>query len=398
MRSTHHRLAGLAGALAASILTLAAPRVRADALADLRAATAASSPGGAVVTSAEADALVATAPAATADDAIRALVAAGAIRTAPGFANDQDYGRLLVAYRTRVAGLTPAAIQAPGVTFQRGSDGRLNVLFDRQRVTYARVDLIYTYDEWATTHAVTLGGRDVLAATLDRAPAQGTIVYALHVFGPDGREFWIANGREHGVYGGSEALDYRFPIDDAAARPVAASAPPLALLIHAFGTASSPDGATVTMGDFSLMVEELTFEGGSGIDDPRLLGPALRALDELVSAGAVFDAGIEDGMRGFVERQQLVTATYPGAAFTRGAQGQLLMAIGEAGATSAKVLYTTDGWQSPKVATCSGARLVCDLGAIPPGTLASYVVAVRAPGADWRWIRSVLGNFFQALP
>ncbi len=388
-----------ARALAGALVLGLAGTAHAAVLDDVTSARTPASPGGALITTPEADAIAASASCADADAAIAAMVAVSAARTDGAYADDADYGRLQAALRRRVIGLAPASEQAPGLTFARAG-GSAVATFDRQGVAYSRVDIIYTFDEWQHTRAATLAPSGAqLTAVLPGAPAVGTLVYALHVFGTDGRELWIANGRELGIGGGKLALDYRFGLSLLDAQPAFGTEPAFAALVHAFASPASPDGAAVTMNEFSLLVEQLTWEGGSGVQLPAQLAPALAALDELVAGGTVFDAGIEDGIRGFITRQMLVTATYPGG-WDRNRDGRLTLTINEADAVSATVIYTTDGWQQPKVATCTrgAAAPTCDLGAIPPGTLMSYVIAVKDARGRERWIQSSLGNFFAPAP
>ncbi|MCE9577950.1 MAG: hypothetical protein K8W52_32765 [Deltaproteobacteria bacterium] len=389
-----------ARALAGALVLGLAGTAHAAVLDDVKAARTPGSPGGVQITTPEADAIAAAASSSDADSAVAAMVAVSAARTDAAFADDADYGRLQAALRRRVIGLSPASEQAGGLTFARDVSGNAVATFDRQRVGYSRVDIIYTFDEWQHTQAQTLAPRGAdLAAVLPGAPSVGTLVYALHVFGTDGREFWIANGRELGVGGGKLALDYRFGLSLLDAQPVSGTEPAFAALIHAFASPDSPDGAAVTMNEFSLLVEQLTWEGGPGVQLPAQLAPALAALDDLVAGGTVFDGGIEDGIRGFITRQMLVTASYPGG-WDRNRDGRLTLTINEADAVSATVIYTTDGWQQPKVATCArgAAAPICDLGAIPPGTLISYVIAVKDAHGHERWIKSSLGNFFEPAP
>jgi hypothetical protein len=365
-------------------LLVSTPALAFDQVTAILAAQAGRSPGGATISPEELFLLKLNTVFADADDALAGIAAAAAARANGAFVKDEDYGTLQLAQRARVVGLAPASLQAPGLDFHRGLGDDLLAFFDAQGVDYTRVDLVFTTDEWQTTRAVSF---DCGAAILTDIPASGTLIYALHVFGADGRDFWLANGRESGVYGGTRALDFRYPLAAAPAWPVAPSAPAFARLIEESAAWYSPDGAEITMGDFSMLVEQLTWEGGPGTDQPAAIDPALVALDDAVAAGVVFAGGIEDGIRGFLVQMRFATARLDSASFSRGANGSLLVHVDGA----RRVDYSTDGWQIAHSVTCTD---VCDLGAIAPGTYLSY--AVQTTGG---WLRSpTLGNFFHDVP
>ena len=178
------------------------------------------------------------------------------------------------------------------------------------------------------------------------------------------------------------------------------SSPAFAQLISTFTDPVSDGGATVTMDEFSVLVEEITWEGGPAVEDPRALVPALDALQDLEDAGADAEGDVLADMRRFILAQLLPTATYPSLFFDRGADGRLLGAIEEA-AASATVYYSTDGWDLPHVVDCPrqpDGDLACDFGAIPPGALIFYSIVLHHDDGSASWIHSVTGNFFHELP
>jgi len=388
-------------------ITTSAPRLAlADATSDLLALTAPTSDGGTTITAAEAQSFTAGVSSYGADEAIRAIVAAGAVR--PQCQSSQVYTAILRQLRYRVAGLAVSLNQAPGISFkQAGPPGNIEVTFDAKGVSYTRVDIVYTWDWWATTRAATLapGSPGVLGATLAGTPAEGSFVYALHLFGSDGRDFWLNNGRDLGVFGGKLHYDHSLFIGAMAASPAAPSLPTMAALVRAFTHPASPGGAQVVGHETNLVVEELTWEGSSGVNDPALLNPALAELQKMQSEGVSFAPGVMSGMVSFISSMRWQEATYPGARFSRGQTGQLRLTPLDPRVVWMRVYYSTDGWNTPHVVECAagGGPPVCALGHIPPGALLAYAVDLRLEDGQVRQQRVLdpsgqARNFFHAVP
>ncbi len=386
-----------------AILTLGAGFARADINADLDALTAAGSDGGAAITDAEAATFAAGASAYGADDAILGLVHAHGLRMDGSFPADSAYATINQALRFRVDGLAVSKRQAPGIRFARASTtAPIEVTFDSQGVDYTQVDLVFTWDAWTTARGVTLSPNchGDYTAILQGAPANGTFAYSLHLFGPDGSDLWTNNPRELGIYGGQSYRNYDLQLAAMTATPAEPTKPAFAQLLRTFADPRSLGGATVTSSEFSELVQEITWEGGTGVEHRAALRPALDELYDLESEGVTFEVPAAN-LRDFLTAQMTATATYPSAFYQRAADGRLTMTIAEPSAASARVYYSTDGWNIPHVTSCSrpepGAALSCDLGYLLPGALWSYTIATTDADGNEHWIRSTLGNFFEEL-
>lgn len=386
-----------------ALLSLGASSARADINDDLDALTAACSDGGAAITDAEAATFAAGTQIYGADDAILGLVHAHDLRLAGSFPADSAYTTINQALRFRVDGLAVSKRQAPGIQFARADAAApIEVTFDSQGVSYDQVDLVFTWDNWTTAQGLTLQRTSAgnYTATLQGAPADGTFAYSLHLFGPDGSDLWTNNPRELGIYGGQAYRNYDLQLAAMTATPDQPTRPALAQLLRTFADPRSIDGATITGSEFSELVQEITWEGGTSVEHRAALRPALDELYDLESEGVAFEVPAAN-LRDFLTAQMTPTASYPSAFYERAADGRLTMKLGEQPAVSARVYYSTDGWNIPHVASCTrpepGAQLSCDLGYLLPGALWSYTIELTNPDGSERWIRSTLGNFFEEL-
>ena len=387
----------------------------------LEALAAPDSDGGATITAAEAAAFAATVPETlSGDEAILGIVVANRLRFAPRLGPsqtrdlargersiqiaDEDYGAIQRALRYRVDGLAIGLLQAPGLALsRRHPEAQVSASFDAQGVGFDRVDLIYTWDGWATTRAVSLRPGQRWTGELGVAPATGRLHYAVHVFGPDGRDFWLNYGLERGVHGGQGFHDFSLDLAALHVPRVKPSRPALVKLLHTFTHPSSDGGNAITSDEVSLTVEQLTWDGGPGVQDDDVLHPAIAEVDRLVEEGNDFQ--IDDAiLRGFLDRQRLRYASLPPAALERSAAGDLRMHF-SIGIASAEVHYSTDGWNLPYVATCARERsgVTCSLGHIPRGALFAYAVRLIYPDgtSSWQYADRGLGrpsNFYQKAP
>jgi hypothetical protein len=389
------------------VAALMAPRVaRADdeIVHLLEALAAPTSDGGTAVTAAEAAAFARDVPArVSGDEAILGIVIANRLRFEAPIA-DEDYAVIQRALRYRVQGLGISLLQAPGLTFARAdADSPLTARFDPAGVAFLRVDLVYTWDAWATTRSVSLRPGATWRGELGVAPATGRLRYAMHVFGIDGRDFWMNYGLELGVNAGKAFLDYDVDLAATLVTADAPSVPALAKLLHSFTHPSSGGGSAITSNEVSLLVEQATWDGGPGVQDDDVLDPAIAELDRLVDEGNDFE--IDDAIpRGFLDRQRLRYASLPAAQLDRTRYGELRMSF-SIPMTAAEVHYSTDGWNVPHVATCARQRGAagCSLGHIPRGAVFAY--AVKLTGTDgktyWNYADRGLGrpsNFYQKAP
>jgi hypothetical protein len=374
----------------------------ADSVADLQALCAPGSAGGHTITLAEAQAFAAAADAYDADDAVRGIVFARVIR--PSCA-DGVYSTLITALRYRVAGLAVSQNQAPGMRFARQPGATaISATFDARGCSYTRVDVVYTWDYWATTGAATLVEQQpgLFQATLVGAPAEGTFDYALHLFGADGCDLWLNNGRDLGVYQGQLHYNHRLALGAMAATPTTPTRPALCQLVRSFADPDSPGGAKVVSAETNLLVEETTWEGGSAINDPAVLNPAINEVSLMQQEGVVFEAGVAETMTQFISNLRWESASWPDALFSRSAGGQLQLWTSVPDAAAMKVVFSTDGWNTPLVAQCS-ADAPCALGHLPPGTHLAYAVDLQLADGSTRRIRAmnaagVEKNFFQPVP
>ncbi len=379
-----------------------------DVVGALAQLTAPRSDRGAEITLAEARSFVKTAERFDADEAIRGIVITAKLR-ATNIPSDEAYSAIQQGLRFRVRGLATSLIQVPGLTFaRRSSRAKLAVAFDPAGVAYERVDLVYTTDRWETTRASTLGesGAGVFGATLDNIPAEGRLRYALHVFDRAGHDFWLNNPRElRDPAAGGFRLDYTIDVRASLASPALPSSAPLARLVRAFTDAASDGGAVVTSNELSTLVETLTWEGDTGIDDPDALNPALAELDRMVAEGVTFES--LGGMQSFMQQMRMRTATPRDLVFSRVA-GDLRVrpaaSLEARGARALRVVYSTDGWSSVHTKDCasSSGPPVCSLGGIPSSAFMAYAVRISfddGAGRREEWLHADdAGNFFHRVP
>jgi len=374
-------------------------------------AQSADSAGGATITDEEVAAIAAGAETLGADTAVLGIAIANRVRGA--YASDDSYTLLVSAFRQRVRGLAVSQMQAPGFRLKRSSaDADMLFLLDQWGdprtgaatfVSFAGVDVVYSWDGWATTHAVSLVPRigGYYAEWVAGIPATGRLEYAIHLWGSDGRDFWLNNGRDLGIYGGTFFQNYSLDLWPRMGYALEPSLPAFAQLVSTFVDPRSEGGATVTMGELSLLVEQLTWEGGMGVEDPLAIRPALEVVDDLVAGGADAEGEVLSNMATFMSGMMLETATYPSIFFSRSERGLLTGAIWEQDAASATIIYSTDGWNIPHVAQCARSApaqpLACELGYLPVGTYVAYTIAIQTADGSERWIRSALGNFFHAI-
>jgi len=374
-------------------------------VAELERLVAPSSDGGGQVTLGEAATFAATIPGQlSGDEALIGIAVAQRLRGEGAFI-DEAYGNVVRALRYRVRGLAVSMLQAPGLSFARATPtAPLAVAFDAAGVDFTRVDLVYTWDGWATTRAASLvrGGGD-WRATLPVAPATGRLEYALHVFGCDSHDAWLNGGVEHGVYGGNHADNYSLELATTTVATSPTSAPVLAKLVRVFTHPASPGGAAIVSDEFSALVEQVTWEGGPGIQDDDVLNPAIHELETLVADGA--DFAIDPSLIvTFLDNQRLRFGALPLLAFRRDVDGRLHAAVGS-GFREAELFWSTDGWNLPRSQRCAdhGGTLDCDLGYLPRGVLLAYTLKlVDAHGqVSWQYVERGLGrpsNFFHRIP
>jgi hypothetical protein len=398
-----------ASAAVSLALVLAAAPAHADdtVVAALESLTDPGSDAGSVISDAEAAAFAASVEVSySGDEALLGAVIACRLRTEGAFA-DAAYTTVQRALRHRVDGLAVSLLQAPGLTFARAStEAPLSVAFDADGVAFTRVDVVYTWDDWFTTRATTLGaaGPDgVWRAELGVAPATGRLVYAVHVWGADGRDFWFNDGVENGVYGGQAFHDHSLRLEATNAVTSPTSSPVLAKLVRTFTHPDSPDGAAVGMDELSCLVEIVTWEGGPAIQDDDVLDPGIAQVDALVEAGVDFVVDHEL-VTGFLDRQRLRYGTYPAGAFTRAADGAVALELWD-DVAAAEVFYTTDGWNLPHSERCArgaAGAMTCPIGYLPRGALLAYTIKLvdHDGGVRWQRVDRGLGapsNFFHKV-
>jgi hypothetical protein len=367
----------------------------------LEALAAPASEGGATITAAEAAHFAATVPATlSGDEAILGLVVANRLRFEVPLADDA-YAAIQTALRYRVHGLATGLRQAPGFTASRPSVAApLIARFDAAGVAQRRVDVVYTWDDWTTTRAVTLvADGDAWTGALGVAPAAGTLRYAVHVHGPDGRDFWLNHGLERGVLAGNGFLDHALPLGATLVTATAPSRPALVKLIHMFTHPDSAGGAAITSDEISLVVEQVTWSGGPGVQDDAVLVPAIAEVERLVDEGN--DVEIDHAvLTGFLDRQRHRYGALPGAVLSRAADGDLRIRAGRG--ASVEIVYSTDGWNLPHRVRCAADR-DCSLGHIPRGAVLAYAVLVIGSDGSQVWQRAARGpgasqNFFHPVP
>jgi len=326
----------------------------------------------------------------SADDAITGIVIAGRLRGEGAFASDQAYAALLRLFRYQVKGLAMSLQQVPGMSFVRcPHSDTLWMFFDSQGVRYQDIEIVFSTDDWATSQTVTFekGLFGTWIAAGDSLPPDGRFSYALHLWGTDGRDFW---------------LNYSFNLPAASGLRLRPTAPAFVQLLRTFQDPDSPAGTTISNDEFSILVEEMTWEGGYAVHDPKVVRPIMAELDSLAAAGADFEPGLLENMRRFCQNQLdlFPWATYPSAMFDRTDEGSLTMRIHEPGANGARLYYSTDGWNNPKTAECAlvnDGLPTCDLGHIPPGAVLSYSILIFTNDGD-RWIHAFPNNnFFQEI-
>lgn len=377
----------------------------ADVVAELEKLAAPTSDGGATITSTEVATFAATIPAQlSGDEAVLGLVVASRLRREVPIA-DSAYSALKTSLRYRVRGLGVSLLQAPGVTFARTTPSSpLAVTFEARGVGFLRVDLVYTWDGWATTRAASLGcAGDTWHAVLPGAPASGRLQYALHLFGYDGRDYWFNYGVENGVGGGNQALDHSLDLGATAVASAPTSTPVLAKLVQLFTHPASPGGAVVVPAELDALVEDVTWEGGPAIQDDDVLYPAIHTIEQLVASGVDFTVDHEF-MVGFLDRQRLRFGTLPGIDFVRATDGRLRV-VGWAHPGQAELYWSTDGWNIPhsQVCTAGPAGQTCDLGYLPRGALLAYTIKLtdESGRVTWHYVDRNLGrpsNFFHRIP
>jgi hypothetical protein len=367
---------------------------------DLESLTDPASDGGEQITEAEAYAWIIATADDDADESLWALTTAD--RLSGQFVGDA-YSQVVQAARFRVEGLAISLRQAPGLSATRSAaSAPMQIAFDPQGVTYDGVEIAYSTDEWSTNTgvALSLGADGTWSAELAGLPAGGPFIYAVRLEGPDGQIFWLNNGRGAGIYAGKSHFDYRFDLGAPLVAADTPAGPAFVRLVRNMATENSTGGTVVTGAEFSFLVEQMTWEGSSAVEQPDVVYPVLWELQEMA------DEGVEienlDGMVGFLESLALDTATYPSAGWPRDADGLLSLDIWDTGAMAATIIYSTDGWNLSHVSSCTrdgtSDPLVCDLGYIPPGGLISYALALTDDSGQQRWIRTTLGNFFHEVP
>jgi hypothetical protein len=127
--------------------------------------------------------------------------------------------------------------------------------------------------------------------------------------------------------------------------------------------------------------------------------PAIAEVERLVDAGN--DVEIDHAiLTGYLDRQRIRYGALPGAAFSRGGDGDLRLRVGRGAAV--EIVYSTDGWNLPHRVRCAG-DADCSLGHVPRGALLAYAVLVIADDGSQAWQRADRGaggsqNFLQPAP
>lgn len=375
------------------------------ALLDLEELTSPGSEGGAAITEQEAWEYASQMASYGYEECIDAIAVAYAYRHHGYTFEGGAYDTIVSNLRYQVEGLAIGHREAPGVSFLTGPKAQgVGIHFDPEGVGYTAVDVVYTSDAWLTAQAASLeataGG---WVAQLDTPPT-GRLEYALHLFGPDGQDFWLNNGRDLGVYQGAYWLNFGLDLESTYHRPRDEEPPALQRLLIAYLHPWSVEGPVVSMAELSSLVEQLTWEGGHGIHAWGRLNDLLELIGSMDQAG-LMEAGAGDAFTGFVEaqRDQFHHATYPGASWQRGPEGVLWMDLQDDYASSAEIYYSTDGWSTAHSTWCTRwepeGGLRCQLGHFPPGTMLTYTFVLRYPdgGEVWHHVAGDL-NFVHEVP
>jgi hypothetical protein len=307
-------------------------------------------------------------------------------------------GPLTLALRRHVDGLRISGARVGGLTITACDGHGVTATFDPRSAPIARATLVYSGDAWATAHAADLvpAADGLLRAPLPGVDPGATITFAIALAQPGGDVAWLNNPRENRP-GATGHVDFRQAVDHCEPS-VAPATPPLARLVRAFALDDSLGGAAVTSDEVSWLVAQATYEGGTGIDDPDAIDPAVAALDAMNASGVAFEGGAYSIARNFLSQMRMRVAASDVVRVQR-APNQYIYATAPLGAEFMRIYYATDGWSSPKVAECTPTGRIgivsCGLGFWPADTFVSYAAIVRyRTGGDQIVRASDGGNLF----
>ena len=381
----------------------------ADINADITQMLLQDSDGSTTITNLEAEKFIEDVSKYNADDAILGIVIINKLRSG---ASDDVYSKIVEALRYQVKGLGVSLRQAPGSSYYYDDDtNKLTFYFDPQGVKYSSVNIVYTIDNWSSTSWSELSYHwsGVWTLEIDIPDKDSHFEYAMYLIGLDGWGFWINNGRETGVYNGRYWLNYSFDISAANENAKHPAEPAFVQLVQTFTDSSSHSGSVISQDEFSLLVEQLTWEGGMGVNDSKIIRPVIFKINNMEANGENFEGNTKDGMIDFLMSMvnQFKWASYPGLKFEVTDDGQLNMIILQQNLSWARLYYTTDGWNTPRVSECApqyqsfakSSLPVCKIGYVPPEVLMSYVMVFYDNNGNERWVK-VDGNynFFQEVP
>lgn len=369
---------------------------KAGAVAALVALTDPASLGGATVTAAEAAGYVARVSSFAGDESVDALAVLVGIRDADSIAAVQT---ITIALRRRVEGVRIAGMRVSGLTISSCATGVATATFDPGATPYTRVDLVYSGDAWATSHAATLvkNGQGRFEATLPGLDPHGYVTFAVALGQPGGDTLWLNNPREN-VIGAVSHIDFRQAVD-LCAPSVTSKTPQLARFVRGLALPESLGGTTVTWDEISGLVAYTTYEGGPGMDDADVIDPALDALDAMKAEGVAFEADSYALGRSFLVQMRMRVASTDALSLNRGANG-FASVTAPLGAQHMRLYYSTDGWNAAKVAECTplgrAGLVTCGIGFLPGDALVSYsAIVTDARGAELPVHASDGGNVFR---
>jgi len=354
----------------------------ADVASDLRSMIHPESQGAAAVTSGELAAFTTQAASYTAQEAIRGIAVYQAIETVVVSTEGTDPStsdRILRALRAQVKGLATPISRFPGLSFASCGYGcaalRYHSLSD-----IAALSLVYTLNDWKDSHVLdfqSIDPRNWRAEIFDpRIDDDPSLIYAVRITGRDGRQNWFNNPRENRSVVGAFHLNFVYPLSGLDREGQELGMNPYLALLDSYTFPESDAQETITMNEFSSLVEQLTFVGGGDLYTWSIPSSLSRRLAELQVSGVSFEDGVYESMQSFMHQalQGLLWATYPQVQTVLLPSGQAALRFFESNLRGMELTFSSDGWNTVWTQSCQAelGAWVCPLGAVPPGVMLAY--------------------------